>query len=128
MSGKMFHFSALLILVLFAVSLAGTANATTTFTKEESKWVQQLDSKDTQDRMDAIQELVELKCVKAKDKLVTMMQEDEAYQNRITAAKALLDLGLNDTADVVSSQAEREQNRLAKRTLTVIANKMKENS
>lgn len=119
--------SMIVILMLSAVFAFAVAPADQ-LNKQETKWVEQLDHPKAEKRMQAMENLVELECKQAKDKLVELMQDDSAYQNRITAAKSLLELGITDVAELVEKQAEREEKAVAQNTLKAIAKQMKENS
>ncbi|MDZ7722707.1 MAG: hypothetical protein U5R06_07790 [candidate division KSB1 bacterium] len=87
-----------LVIVFGAFAKASPKADVSQLDAKDQKLVQQLDNEKADKRIQAAQKLAERNCLKAEDALLTMLQEDSAYQARIVAAMSLMKLNSEKSA------------------------------
>jgi len=86
--------------------------------------VTQLEAKNVQVRFDAAVELGDRECQVAAKKLCTMLKKDYAYQARVGAAIALLEMNCTEAVPILKRAAEKDPNPVVRHVCAAAARQL----
>lgn len=127
-------FKGALILMLSLVFVIGAMAKTlpnaeqAPLNKKEQKLIEKLSADKAGERMEAAQELAKRGCKLAKDHLIKMMKNDDAYQARIVAAMALMKMECKDALPDIKKQAEKDPSKIVRNALSGVVKEMEQSS
>ncbi len=98
--------------------------ASAEFNQKEQQAIEKLADQKLENRVKGVNQLVEMNCKKASGQLIEMMQNDEAFQARIAAGVALLQLNCTDALNAVKNQSQNDSNKTVRTALSGVAKKL----
>jgi|GEM_PF-5391734 len=117
-----------LVFVIGAIAKTLPNAEQTSLNKKEQKLIEKLSAEKAGERIEAAQELAKHDCKLAKDHLVKMLKNDDAYQARIVAGMSLMELECKDALPDIKKQAEEDPSKIVRNALTGVVKKMEQAS